>query len=116
MKTRSDTPARSELLQGTLEMLILKTLTHGPNHGYGVAQKIEVLTQDVLKIEEGSLYPALHRLAKRGMIAAEWGLSENNRRAKYYTLTTAGKRQLEVETSSWERFATAISNIMHPAT
>ena len=95
-------------------MLILKTLSNGPNHGYGVAQKIEVLTQDVLKIEEGSLYPALHRLAKRGMIAAEWGLSENNRRAKYYTLTAAGQRQLEVEASSWERFAAAIANIMHP--
>lgn len=115
MKTRSKTSTRSELLQGTLEMLILKILAQGANHGYGVAQKIQILTGDVLRIEEGSLYPALHRMAKRGLIEAEWGLSENNRRAKFYTLTDAGRRQLEVETSSWERFAAAISSIMQPA-
>ena len=110
MKTRSNT--RSELLQGTLEMLILKTLTHGQQHGYGVAQKIRILTDDVLRIEEGSLYPALHRMAKRGLVQAEWGLSENNRRAKFYTLTAAGRQQLEVEASSWERFSSAIAAVM----
>lgn len=113
--TRSREPARTDLLQGTLEMLILKVLCRGPMHGYGIAQRIELLTDDVLKIEEGSLYPALHRMAKRGLVRAEWGLSENNRRARFYTLTAAGERQLEVDSSSWERFSTAIANVLQTA-
>lgn len=115
MKAHTKAPTRSELLQGTLEMLILKILSQGQMHGYGIAQKIQLLTDDVLKIEEGSLYPALHRMSKRGLIQAEWGLSENNRRAKYYTLTLVGKTQLVEETSSWERFSAAIANVMQPA-
>lgn len=115
MKTRSETPTRTDLLQGTLEMLILKILSRGTMHGYAVARKIQVLTEDVLRVEEGSLYPALHRMAKRGLIRAEWGLSENNRRAKFYTLTAAGREQLEVEASGWERFSTAVANVLQTA-
>ena len=115
MTTHSKTAERTDLLQGTLEMLILKVLCRGPMHGYGVAQTIQLLTDDVLKIEEGSLYPALHRMAKRGLVKAEWGLSENNRRAKYYTLTAAGERQLQADFSSWKRFAAAIAHVMQTA-
>jgi PadR family transcriptional regulator PadR len=100
--------ANVEVLRGTLDMLILKSLTGGPNHGYAVARWIEQATDDVLRIEEGSLYPALHRLETRGWIAAEWGTSENNRRAKYYTLTAKGRAQLRVETATWTRFANAV--------
>lgn len=115
MTTPSKEAGRTDLLQGTLEMLILKVLCRGAMHGYGIAQKIELLTDDVLRIEEGSLYPALHRMAKRGLVKSEWGLSENNRRAKYYTLTRAGEKQLEVDSSSWERFSTAIARLMQTA-
>src|SRR3954464_9526279 len=90
-----------ELLQGTLDLLILKTLSWGTTHGYGIARWIQQVTDDLLRIEEGSLYPALHRLERRGLIDAEWGLSENNRRAKYYRLTARGRRALRAETSSW---------------
>jgi transcriptional regulator len=97
-----------EVLRGTLDMLILKALTGGPIHGYAVARWIEQATNDVLRIEEGSLYPALHRLETRGWIGAEWGASENNRRAKFYRLTAKGRAQLRVEKATWTRFANAV--------
>lgn len=97
-----------EVLRGTLDMLILKALSGGKAHGYAVARWIEQATDDVLRIEEGSLYPALHRLETREWIAAEWGTSENNRRAKYYRLTPKGRAQLRVETATWTRFANAV--------
>src|SRR5205823_2827020 len=101
-----------ELLQGTLDLLILKTLSWGTTHGYGIARWIEHITRDVLRIEEGSLYPALHRLEKRGWIGSEWGLSENNRRAKYYALTARGRQQLRAEASHWSVFAGAVSKVL----
>lgn len=104
-----------ELLQGTLDMLILKALSRGAMHGYGVVRWIQQTTDEVLQVEEGSLYPALHRLERRGWIASEWGLSENNRKAKYYKLTRAGRKQLELETSGWSRLAEAISKVMQTA-
>src|SRR6185436_3124713 len=97
------TPTKAELLQGTLDLLILKTLTAGPMHGYAVAQRIQQRSDDVLVVEEGSLYPALYRMEAKGWIVAEWGKSENNRRAKYYSLTRTGRKQLEEETVLWER-------------
>ena len=97
-----------DILRGTLDLLLLKGLSWGPSHGYGVARWIEQATGDVLRVEEGSLYPALHRLELRGWIEAEWGMSENNRRAKYYRLTPAGRAQLRVETATWTRFARAV--------
>jgi PadR family transcriptional regulator, regulatory protein PadR len=100
--------ANVEVLRGTLDLLILKALSGGAAHGYAVARWIEWATHDVLSIEEGSLYPALHRLSERGWVAAEWGASENNRRAKFYTLTTKGRAQLRVETATWTRFANAV--------
>lgn len=106
---------KNDLLQGTLDMLILKALAKGPIHGYSVVRWIHEKTEDVLKVEEGSLYPALHRLEERGWIRGEWGLSENNRQAKYYKLTRAGRKQLEIESSSWDRLSTAISNVMQSA-
>jgi transcriptional regulator len=96
-------------------MLILKTLNREPMHGYAVAQSIQRVSQDVLRVEEGALYPALHRLEVRGLVRSEWGASENNRRAKYYTLTPAGRRELEREARSWARVATAIHRIMQTA-
>ena len=98
----------SGLLQGTVELLVLKTLTWGPMHGYGIASWIESVTADALRVEEGSLYPALYRMARKGWITAEWGLSENNRRAKYYRLTAEGRRQFRDQTSGWRRFASAV--------
>jgi PadR family transcriptional regulator PadR len=97
-----------EVLRGTLDLLILKAVSWGPTHGYGVARWIEGATNDVLQIEEGSLYPALHRLEVRGWIGSEWGTSENNRRAKFYTLTTKGRAQLRLEAATWTRFAHAV--------
>src|SRR5439155_6629423 len=97
-----------EVLRGTLDLLILKAVSWGPTHGYAVARWIEQATDDVLRIEEGSLYPALHRLETRGWIAADWGVSENNRRAKFYTLTPKGRAQLRLETVTWTRFARAV--------
>jgi PadR family transcriptional regulator PadR len=99
----------SGLLQGTLELLVLKTLSWGPMHGYGIASWIESATGDVLRVEEGSLYPALYRMARKGWIEAEWGTSENNRKAKYYHLTSEGRRQLREQTSGWQRLASAVS-------
>lgn len=103
---------RVDLLQGTLDMLILKALTWGSMHGYGIANWLETMTEAALVVEEGSLYPALHRLAKRGWVKAEWGVSENNRRAKYYTLTAEGRRQLASEAKSWDRFTRVVSQVM----
>jgi len=103
---------RIELLQGTLDMLILKALTWGSMHGYGIAEWLERMSGTALVVEEGSLYPALHRLAKRGWVKAEWGLSENKRRAKYYTLTAEGRRQLANETKSWERFTQVVGKVL----
>ena len=101
-----------ELLQGTLDLLILKTLSWGAAHGYAVARWIQDATGDVLRVEEGSLYPALHRLEKRGWITSEWGLSENNRRAKYYRLTTRGRQQFRAESSAWAAFSGAVSRLL----
>ena len=104
-----------DLLQGTLDVLILKTLAVGPMHGWGIAQRIQQLSEDVLRVNQGSLYPALHRLEEEGWIAAEWGISENNRKAKYYRLTRTGQRQLEAETENWRRLATAVGRILQTA-
>ena len=101
-----------ELLQGTLDLLVLKTLSWGSSHGYGIARWIQHVTGDVLRIEEGSLYPALHRLEKREWISSDWGLSENNRRAKYYQLTARGRQQLRSEASTWSVFADAVSKVL----
>src|SRR5215470_8425141 len=106
---------RIELLQGTLDLLILRTLLLGPAHGHAVAKTIEMRSEEVLQVEQGSLYPALHRLIKRGWISAEEGTSENNRRAKFYRLTGKGRRQLQIETSKWDKLAGAIARILMPA-
>ena len=104
-----------DLLQGTLDLLILKTLSWGPMHGYSVARLIRERSDGAFLIEEGALYPALHRLERQGWIESDWGLSENNRKAKFYRLTAKGKRQLTVETSKWEKLARAIAGILRPA-
>lgn len=104
-----------DLLQGTLDMLVLKTLALGAMHGYAIAERIQQLSDDVLKVEEGSLYPALYRMEQRGWLESEWGLSDNNRRAKYYQLTRAGRRQLQVETQDWAKVSAAIARIMQTA-
>jgi transcriptional regulator len=106
---------RIELLQGTLDLLILRTLLRGPVHGHAIAKAIEFDSDDVLQVEQGSLYPALHRLIKRGWISSEDGTSENNRRAKFYRLTPKGRRQLALETSKWDKMAGAIARILRPA-
>jgi PadR family transcriptional regulator, regulatory protein PadR len=103
------------MLQGTLDLLILQTLAPGPAHGHTIAYIIEGRSEDVLQVEHGSLYPALHRLEDRGWIASFWGTSENNRRARYYRLTAAGRKQLVVETSRWERLAQAVNRVLRPA-
>jgi PadR family transcriptional regulator, regulatory protein PadR len=104
-----------DLLQGTLDLLILRVLNGGPMHGFGIAQRIHVLSADALKVEEGSLYPALYRMENKGWIKAEWGTSENNRRAKYYELTKKGRKQLADEQESWERLAAAIGQVLRKA-
>ena len=104
-----------ELVQGTLDMLILRTLARGQNHGFGIAQTIHLLSGEVLRVEEGSLYPALHRLELSGLLCAEWGLSENKRRARFYQLTAKGRRRLEDERESWQRVAAAIARVMDTA-
>jgi len=105
---------RIELLQGTLDLLILRTLLLGPRHGHAIAKAIEFNSEEVLQVEQGSLYPALHRLIKRGWISVEKGTSENNRRAKFYRLTPKGRRQLELETRKWDKLAGAIARILRP--
>ena len=106
---------RIELPQGTLDLLILKTLTLGPQHGWAVSERVQQVSSDVLKIQQGSLYPALHRLERRGWIKAHWGASENNRRAKFYELTRAGQKQLEAEESAWRKLAAAVGQILESA-
>ena len=113
-----DKASRTEqvaLLQGTLDMLILQTLLFGPRHGHAVAHSIQRTSQDVLQVDHGSLYPALHRLVRRGWIRARWGTSEHNRRAKFYELTPRGRRQLVAETTNWDRLTEAIARILRPA-
>jgi transcriptional regulator len=104
--------SNNERLQGTLDLLVLKTLARGPMHGWSVALRIQEVSRDALQINQGSLYPALHRLEDAGFVEAEWGTSENNRRAKYYRLTARGKKQLEIETDSWSRFAQAVQLVL----
>jgi len=112
---RRESPLQSEMVQGTLDMLILRTLVLGPAHGQTIAHAIERGSEDVLQVEHGSLYPALHRLQDRGWIAALWGTSENNRKAKYYRLTAEGRKQLVAQKSRWEQVVRAIGRIMSPA-
>jgi len=106
---------QTDLLQGTLDMLVLHVLSRGEMHGWGIADRIDQLSKSVLSVGEGSLYPALYRLQEQGWIEAEWGVSDNNRKAKYYRLTKAGKKQLEVETETWDRLTLAIGQIMRSA-
>jgi PadR family transcriptional regulator len=103
---------RTDLMQGTLELLILKTLSREQMHGYGIAQRIHEAVDDLLKVEDGSLYPALYRMEERAWIASEWGTSENNRRAKFYKLTRAGRQQLEAQTVNWERVSQAVMRVL----
>ena len=103
---------KPDLPQGTLDMLILKALSLGPMHGYGVGQRIGQLAEEMLKVEEGTLYPALYRIEQRGWIESEWGVSENNRRARFYKLTRAGRKQLSVEESQWEHLAAAVAKVL----
>jgi transcriptional regulator len=109
---RKKMPPSTDLLQGTLDLLILQTLAPGPMHGWGVAQRIQQVSREVLQIGQGSLYPALHRLEYKGWIQADWGISENNRRAKFYALTATGRKQLETELESWERLSAAIALVL----
>ena len=113
---RRESPLESEMLQGTLDMLVLGTLVLGPAHGHTIAHAIERGSEDLLQVEHGSLYPAFHRLEDRGWIASFWGTSENNRKAKYYRLTPAGRKQLSVQTTRWEQMVRAIGRILKPAT
>jgi len=113
--TKQPSQDRIELVYGSLDMLILRTLLWGPTHGHGIAKSIEHMSEDALKVEHGSLYPALQRLQQEGWINAEWGVSKNKQRAKYYRLTAAGRRQLVAETSRWERYVRAITGVLRPA-
>jgi transcriptional regulator len=106
---------KTDLLQGTLDLMILRTLEAGSNHGWGISQRIQQVSQDVLRINQGSLYPALFRLEAQGWITSEWGSSDNNRRAKYYSLTRSGRRQLVDETENWQRIADAIARVLETA-
>ncbi len=114
-ENKTGNKTRVDLLQGTLDMLILRTLLFGPLHGHSIAHSIQQTSEDVLRVDHGSLYPALQRLERRGWVTTAWGASENNRRAKYYRLTRAGRKQLLDETSKWERLNAAIARIMKPA-
>jgi PadR family transcriptional regulator PadR len=104
--------AKTDLLQGTLDLIVLKVLAPGPMHGYAISQRIQQVSRDILQVQQGSLYPALHRLERRKWVSAEWATSENNRKAKYYRLTATGRRQLEAEVSNWDRIASAVSLIL----
>ena len=104
--------AKNDVLQGTLGLLVLRTLARGPMHGYGITVHIQRVSKDVLRVEEGSLYPALHRMEQEGLISAEWGASENNRRARYYRLTVKGRKQLAEERKSWERLTEAVGSLL----
>ena len=110
-----DNKEKRDVLQGTLDLMILKTLSWSPAHGYGIARWIEHCTNDVLQVEEGSLYPALHKLEEKGLIVAEWGISEHNRRAKFYRLTATGKKQLSASHDYWARFADAVFKVLQTA-
>jgi PadR family transcriptional regulator PadR len=113
--TKQDPNDRGDLLRGALEMLILRTLLAGPLHGYAISDAILSSSGDMLEVEEGSLYPALYRMQRRGWIEATWGRSENNRRAKYYTLSPEGRRQFEFARARWSRFSTAVNRVVEPA-
>jgi PadR family transcriptional regulator len=104
--------SNADQIHGTLDMLVLKTLAIGPQHGYGIAQHLQQLSDDVLQVEEGSLYPALYRMEQRGWIASTWGTSDNNRRARFYEITSAGRRRLRTETASWRRLTGAVARIL----
>jgi len=104
--------SRTDVLQGTLDLLILKTLTHGPQHGYGIAVHIQKVSSDALRVEEGSLYPALHRIEQDGWIRSEWGASDNNRKAKFYSITAAGRRRLEQEEKSWQKLTAGVGAVL----
>ncbi len=106
------TSNRIDLPQGTLDLLILKTLALGPQHGWAISERIQQISSDALRVQQGSLYPALHRLERRGWIGAKWGASENNRRAKFYELTRAGRLQLEAEESAWKRLTAAVAQVL----
>lgn len=108
-------PDRIDLPQGTLDLLILRTLALGPRHGWGISERVQQTSSDALRIQQGSLYPALHRLERRGWIKARWGTSENNRRAKYYGLTPAGRRRLEAETDTWNKLTAAVAQVLGTA-
>jgi transcriptional regulator len=103
---------QNDVLQGTLALLVLKTLARGPRHGYGITLHIQMISKDVLRVEEGSLYPALHRMEQDGWISAEWGTSENNRRARYYQLTSKGRKQLAEEETSWAQLTEAVAHVL----
>ena len=109
------TPESIDLPQGTLDLLILRTLSLEPQHGWAISERIQQISSDVLRVQQGSLYPALHRLERRGLIKARWGTSENNRKAKFYELTQAGRRELEIERDAWEKLAAAVSRILATA-
>lgn len=115
MPKRTKPPFQGEMLQGTLDVLVLKTLALGPAHGHTIAKAIERRSEDFLQVEQGSLYPALYRLEDRRWIASFWGTTESNRKAKYYRLTAAGRKQLVEQTNSWDRLVRAIGHILHPA-
>ena len=115
MPKRGNVPIQGEMLQGTLDVLILKTLAFGPAHGHTIARVIEQRSEDVLQVEHGSLYPALHRLEDRGWISSFWGTSENNRRARYYRVTPQGRAQLAQQTSRWDEIVRAVNRILRPA-
>ena len=115
MKAKRQYENSIELLQGTLDLLILQTLQWGPRHGYGISQAIRTGSQDVLQVDTGSLYPALHRLERKKWIKAEWTVSDNNQQVKSYQLTAAGKKQLAAERSNWDKLAAAMAGILHPA-
>ncbi len=106
---------RSDVLQGTLDLLILRTLSHGPQHGYGIVCHIQKVSSEVLRVEEGSLYPALHRIEQAGWISSEWGTTDNNRKAKYYRLTAAGRKQLEKEEENWDKLTRAVAKVLRYA-
>ena len=114
MATRDGRPLEGEMLQGTLDLLILQTLVLGPAHGHTIAHAIEHRSEDVLQVEHGSLYPALHRLEDRRWIASFWGTSENNRKARYYRLTAAGRKQLTEQTTRWDRLVQAVNRVLRP--
>jgi len=103
---------RADLLQGTLDLLILKALAHGPMHGWGIAQRLAQMSSEALQVQQGSLYPAVHRLERQGWVRSRWGVSENNRRARFYELTRAGQRRLGDETDTWKRFAAAVARVL----